>query len=89
MTTATMKVEARKASFVRRVLTEVNSIETIDHLNQWLDEELACTSHGTTPTHEELHSRLLAAQEEILNGNTFPAEEMFCRMEAKYPWLCE
>lgn len=90
MTTAVMELEARKASVVRRVLTDVNSLETIDRLDNWLNHELMKGESSVKQYNfEELNDRLMVAEEEIAAGKAYPVEEMFDRMEQKHPWLCE
>lgn len=90
MTTAVMELEARKASFVRRVLTDVNSLDTIDRLDDWLNHELMKDMPSDKQySYEELNERLMVAEEEIAAGKTYLVEEMFDRMEKKHPWLCE
>ena len=90
MTTAVMELEARKASVVRRVLTDVNSLETIARLDDWLNHELKKDmSSAKQYNYEELNNRLMVAEEEIATGKTCPVDEMFDRMEKKHPWLCE
>lgn len=40
-------------------------------------------------TADELRSRVIEADKEVLEGKTRPIEEFFEEVEQKYPWICK
>ena len=55
--------------------------KTIEETEEFDDELLKDIYH---PTRESIERRLLEAEEEIERGLTYPAEEVFREMRAKY-----
>lgn len=38
---------------------------------------------------EELRSRVIEADKEVLEGKTCPIKDFFEEVERKYPWICK
>jgi hypothetical protein len=90
MTQALMELEAKKANFVKRFLTEVNSEKEFDTMLFYLNIVLGKPANKQQPyTEEELQARIRKSEEDIKAGRVYSMDEVTQEMEKKYPWLCE
>ena len=67
---------------VQKRYTRKKTIEEIIEETEEFDDELLKDIYH--PTRESIERRLLEAEEEIERGLTYPAEEVFREMRAKY-----
>lgn len=84
----TMELEAYKAELAREILMS-DSRQLLDKVKKLLRKEAKAREQLTPYTLEELNARIDEAETQIEAGEVLTNDEVFNRMERKYPWLCK
>ena len=90
----TVELEAGKMQLVRAIAS-INDPEVLAAVREVMYEKLGCPMYeklGCPPlqyTKEQLEEALIESEEDFKAGRYKSSSEVFERLEAKYPFLCE
>ncbi len=87
MTTATISLDYNQ---IRNIVMQM-PLQEKRRLSEELEEFYATSVSEELPpyTMAEINARINEAEDDIVNGRVYSAEEMHKSLEEKYPWLCE
>lgn len=82
----TVELEAGKMQLVRAIAS-INDPEVLAAVREVMCEKLGCPP--LQYTQEQLEEALIESEEDFKAGRYKSSSEVFERLEAKYPFLCE
>ncbi len=82
----TVELEAGKMQLVRAIAS-INDPEVLAAVREVMYEKLGCPPLQYTK--EQLEEALIESEEDFKAGRYKSSSEVFERLEAKYPFLCE